>query len=578
MAMSSTGGDGSRPAWVTLGPRLRAPVGPTSRWTALLMFWMSLYPTLLPRSPAIQGVVSALCTTIGLAIGALIAWIARRALAALHRSVPGLLGRHARRVFRVSVLLTVIAGAPMWVSTQNEQRRLVGMDVLAWPEYLVAVVVTVAVGALLFLLGRLVAQLLRRIDRAVASALPAPLAALGGALVVATLVVTFAQRVVFDTFVSWADSTYGAVDDGTPPDIEQPTSPLRSGGPGSLVPWDTLGYEGRNFTGGGPTVADLEAFAREGAVVREPIRVYVGLKSVDDGVDDAAAAEAQLAVDELERTGAFQRRNLVIATVTGTGWVDPVSAAAFEYMHNGDSAIVATQYSYLPSWISFLVDLDRAAANGRALVAAVTQRWSELPVDARPELFVFGESLGSFGSEKAFASVDAELSVGAATRDAIGVLWSGPTFANPIWHQILDARDAGSPVWHPEFGGGERVSTLGIPGSAPITGRLSPEHHITYLTHPSDPVTWAGVDALWSRPAWMDRPTGYDVPAHPVWFPVVTFVQEIFDLMAGFSAPPGHGHNYDPDQANGWASISAPPGWTSADTVRLDRLLNPPPG
>ena len=32
----------------------------------------------------------------------------------------------------------------------------------------------------------------------------------------------------------------------TAPGVEQPTSTLRSGGPGSLVAWDTLGLEGRN--------------------------------------------------------------------------------------------------------------------------------------------------------------------------------------------------------------------------------------------------------------------------------------------------------------------------------------------
>ena len=563
--------------WITLRARLRAPIGPFSRWSGVLFGVMSLSPTLLPRSPLMQGVISALCITIGLAIGAGFAWLARRLLAAVHRTVPRPLGRHGGRILAIAVVLAVVVGGVRWVGSQNSQRRLVSMDVLAWPEYLIALVVTVVVGALLFLLGRIVAQGIRRLDRAVCAALPAPIAALGGALVVATVIVTFAQRIVIENFVSWANSTYGTVDDGTPPGITAPTSSLRSGGPGSSVGWDTLGYEGRNFTGGGPTVDELRAFAGSDAPVLEPIRVYVGLKSVDVGVDDTAAAEADLAVAELERTGAFSRRSLVIATVTGTGWVDPVSAAAFEYMHDGDSAIVATQYSYLPSWISFLVDLDKAAANGRALVAAVTARWSHLPADSRPELFVFGESLGSFGSESAFESVDAYLSLDAATAEATGVLWSGPTFANPIWHQVLRDR-VDSPVWHPRLGRSSPLKVLGRPDDAPVGGPTTAGHHVTYLTHPSDPVTWAGVDALWREPPWMDRPTGYDVPADPIWFPVVTFVQELFDLMAGFSAPPGHGHNYDPDQVNGWASISAPPGWTAADSTRLTELLTTSPG
>ena len=61
------------------------------------------------------------------------------------------------------------------------------------------------------------------------------------------------------------------------------------------------------------------------------------------------------------------------------------------------------QYSYLPSWLSFLVDQERARAAGRALFDAVYERWSRLPPGDRPRLHVFGESLGSFGGETAFS-------------------------------------------------------------------------------------------------------------------------------------------------------------------------------
>ena len=62
----------------------------------------------------------------------------------------------------------------------------------------------------------------------------------------------------------------------------------------------------------------------------------------------------------------------------------------------------------------------------------------------------------------------------------------------------------------------------------------------------------------------MGKPTRLRRPAEqPVWAPGVTFAQELFDLMAGFSATPGHGHNYDPNVTDGWAAVSAPP--------RLDR-------
>jgi len=142
--------------------------------------------------------------------------------------------------------------------------------------------------------------------------------------------------------------------------VQQPATSLRSGGPGSLIPWDTLGWQGRNFTGKGPTAGDIGAFTGHPAM--EPIRIYAGLASAD-GPDTQAA----LAVRDLQRAGGFQRKNLVVVTTTGSGWVDPALVDTFEYLSNGDCATAAIQYSYLPSWISYLVDQSKALAAGRAL-------------------------------------------------------------------------------------------------------------------------------------------------------------------------------------------------------------------
>ena len=54
-----------------------------------------------------------------------------------------------------------------------------------------------------------------------------------------------------------------------------------------------------------------------------------------------------------------------------TAVVEGVGGHALEYMTGGDSAIVAIQYSYLPSWISYLVDQSTAGEAGRALFDAV---------------------------------------------------------------------------------------------------------------------------------------------------------------------------------------------------------------
>jgi uncharacterized membrane protein len=43
--------------------------------------------------------------------------------------------------------------------------------------------------------------------------------------------------------------------------------------------------------------------------------------------------------------------------------------------------------------------------------------------------------------------------------------------------------------------------------------------------------------------------------------------------MAGFSAPPGYGHDYRLDYVDGWSQVAPPPGWTEADTARLEQVL-----
>ena len=120
------------------------------------------------------------------------------------------------------------------------------------------------------------------------------------------------------------NSAYSVRDTRTAEGIHQPTTSLRSGGPGSLIRWDTLGWQGRNFIGKGPSVSDIEKFTGQPAI--EPIRIYSGLASADD-----AEARAALAVRDLERAGGFDRKNLLVVTTTGSGWVDPALVDSFEY-------------------------------------------------------------------------------------------------------------------------------------------------------------------------------------------------------------------------------------------------------
>jgi uncharacterized membrane protein len=143
-----------------------------------------------------------------------------------------------------------------------------------------------------------------------------------GWIIVAGLAYLAVTGLLLQGVVNVANSAFSVRDTTTAAGVHQPTTSLRSGGPGSLIAWDTLGYQGRNFTGKGPGVSDIAKFT--GRPAMEPIRVYSGLASAPD-----AQSRADLAVRDLERAGAFGRRYLLLVTTTGSGWVDPALVDTF---------------------------------------------------------------------------------------------------------------------------------------------------------------------------------------------------------------------------------------------------------
>ncbi len=536
---------------------------------AVVFWWLSLYPSLLPRAWVIQAAVSALCASVGYAIGTLGGRLIRAGLRSSGRRIPGTAFRRSRLLLGSLALLAVLIGAFSWVGWQNDQRDLFGMDHVAAASAVPMLVVTAVLILVLTSLGRLVGGTVRAVDRWNRRHLPRAVAQPLTVVLVLVVGVLALRDVAFTQFTSWANTSFGTFDTGTREGVSPPTTPTASGGPDSLVDWEDLGYQGRNFVSGATSVEDLREFWGDDADVVDPIRAYAGLRSAD-----TAQARAELAVDDLERAGGFEREVLVVATSTGTGWIDPDASEAIEQIHRGDTAIVSMQYSFLPSWISFITDLDKAAEAGTKLYNAVYERWVLLPEDTRPKLLVFGLSLGSFGAEGGFAGADAQTSLTNLVLRSDGALLVGAPHSNPILRQLTDGRDPGSTSWAPVFDGGRIVRfTTRDPNQPDIdSGWEGPR--VLYVQHPTDPVTHWSIDWLWSRPEWMDSPRGQAVTGDGRWFPIVTWTQGIFDLMAGFSAPPGFGHDYRLDYVDAWSRVAPPDGWTDEDTARLEQFLH----
>ena len=534
---------------------------------AVLFWWKSLTPSMLPRSWLAQACVSAVCIAFALIVGTIAGHYLHRLLVRISRQPSLRFRTNLWRALPAAALAFLVAGAVVWPRWQNEQRALVSMDRLAPVNVIPMLIATVPLTMLLVVIGRGIWKGIRGLDRRVSKLLPR-----SGAIVFTLVAAVLIGRAVLGVGFGWMEdrvrSTFGAIDNGTDEGVEQPQTPTLSGSPTSFISWESLGRPGRNFINEVTSQEDLIAFRGADAIVREPVRVYAGLRSAD-----TAAERSALAVKDLERAGGFDRAVLVVTTVTGTGWVDPDAATAIEQLYGGDTAIIAIQYSYLPSWISTLADGDVSTAAGSELFEAVHQRWSELPEDARPQLLVFGQSLGSFGAEGAFAGLNARASAANLVGRTQGALFTGPTNNNIIWRQLTAERDPGSPVWRPVYDGGESIRFANQPAQLIDNDPTWTEPRILYIQHPSDPVTFWDMPTLWSKPEWMDAPVGYDIPQRVSWFPFVSWAQGVGDLTAGFSAEPGFGHDYRNAFVAGWAAISAPDGWTAADTARLAAFL-----
>jgi uncharacterized membrane protein len=532
---------------------VRRAVGIGGTLVAVGFFCASLSPSLLPRSWILQGVVGGVAAIGGYGLGCAFSVLLRRGF--------GLTPSPRAREAAWRLLAgggTLICMLVLWYSSdwQREVRRTMGMDTdIAWFQPLIAILAMLTFTVLL-VLCRSIRLGTRKLINLLGRFIPRAGAKIVGLLVAAFLVMVVGNDVLFGNFVEVMNSTSALANRGTSPGVSAPASRTLSGGPGSLIEWDSLGRMGRDFTGRATRKDDLAKFA--GRPSADPIRVYVGLDSAPSFEE-----QAELAVRELKRAGAFQQEVVVVMGSTGTGWVDRNVADAIEYMYAGHTALVSMQYSQLPSWLSFIVDRDKAAAAGTALIEAVEAECAKQPAATRPKFLVFGESLGSYGTEEAFQDLDDMI----ARTD--GALLVGPPNLNPIWRSVVAGRDLGSPMWRPVYQGGVQVRFGQFPPDLRVPGRPD----VVYLQNASDPVVWWSPDLLWDNPAWLTDPRGPDVAPAMRWYPVVTFWQVVVDLLFANYVPPGHGHQYGPNVVDGWVAVAPPAGWDESDTARLKQII-----
>ncbi len=533
-----------------------------------LFFCLSLTPSLLPRDWLFQGLIGGLNAAIGYGIGVFAGKMMRGS--GLRR--PGWWPPSKRVQYwlkAATVALSATASVLMLIPAAAWQRRVsavMGIEGPGTAGYLRTLIIAVLVGGVCVGVARVLIDVIKTIARFFIRRwhLNDEVALFIGTAIVVMLAITLINGVLIRGFLAGANRVFQPQNTTTREGIAQPEDSERSGSPMSYAPWDTLGYEGRNFVATGPDEDELTRL--NGRPAREPVRVYVGLQTAD--TDEGRMS---VLLSELERTGAFDREVLVIIPTTGTGWINPVAARSLELMYNGDTALVGSQYSYLPSWISFLGDQEKSIRSGRMMINAIHNRWIQMPPDRRPKLMLYGESLGSMAGQGAFSWLPDVSRMGFSS-----VLWVGPPNASPLWQAITARRDPGTPEVQPRYDNGRTVRFSQATDAAQIADDTNAPWdgtRVLFLQHASDPIVWWSDDLLFTRPDWLMEPPGRDRTPLMRWYPIVTFGQVAADMTNAMSVPGGHGHNYGEQVLDGWAAVAPPDGWTAEDTERIRLAL-----
>jgi len=519
-----------------------------------LFFAASLTPSLIPRTTLTQGALAGGCFAIAYGLGVFLRWLWT------YLELPEPRGDGARFIKILTTGLCIaVAAVFLWLADdwQNSVRHLMGMGPVEDFRPLPVCLTALATFAVALVLGRLFRWVASAAAGHTNRYVPRRVANVVGVAVAVVLFWSVTNGVLVRVALDILNSSFRARDALFEPERPKPVDPAQTGSASSLVEWSALGRAGREFVATRRTAAEINAFTHRPAT--ESIRVYVGLNAAD-----TAAARARLALAELKRVGAFDRSILIVITPTGTGWVDPSAMNPVEYLHDGDVASVAVQYSYLSSPLSLLIQPEYGSEAARLLFAEVYGYWTTLPKNKRPKLYLHGLSLGAMNSEK---SVELFETIGDPFN---GALWSGPPFGSRLWRSLTVGRNAGSPAWLPEFRDGRVVRFMNQSGgTVPAEAPWDPTR-IVYLQYASDAVTFFDFRDFYRQPSWLEGRRGPDVSPKLRWYPIVTALQLALDMAVATTTPIGFGHVYAPEHyIDAWLAVTDVRNWSKDELMAL---------
>src|SRR5262245_23748350 len=179
----------------TRGARVLGPPTLSGSSLALLFWWQSLTPTLIPRSWEVQATIGAVCLAVGYGIGALIGHCARRLPERLSRSRVDAIRQHSWIVLGAAWLIGVFLGAVLWMGWQNEQRHFMGMASIGSLDAVLMGTLSLPLGALFVLIGRVTTNGVGATHRFIQRHVPGAVAVLATAVLIVALSIVLGRAV-----------------------------------------------------------------------------------------------------------------------------------------------------------------------------------------------------------------------------------------------------------------------------------------------------------------------------------------------------------------------------------------------
>jgi uncharacterized membrane protein len=242
-------------------------------------------------------------------------------------------------------------------------------------------------------------------------------------------------------------------------------------------------------------------------LTQQPVRVYAGL-----GTGENPEQRVQFAIDRMHELGAFDKSRIVIAQPSGSGFVNQVPIQTAEMLADGDVATVALQYGDSRSFsVDSIMARNVAIEQHRQLIEAVHAEIDKLPVDQRPDLYLYGESLGGWTAQ------DAITKNGVDDFDKLGIkraLWVG-TPGLSHWSERVPQENA--------------IRVTGL-----TAADVEDQERVLEFKNSDDAVTKLDPRSIYSRPDWMrgdDR-----VTPDQAWIPGITFLQGGLDTYNAIAA------------------------------------------